>query len=77
MISFFHKWRFTVSATKPRVVAFGAGETRGSLKDCPWSIGGRSIDEAVMYTYLEIDLEKQGWASIIKTNCTEARIGEN
>jgi hypothetical protein len=30
-----------------------------------------------MYTYLGIDLEKQGWASIIKTNCTGARISEN
>jgi hypothetical protein len=30
-----------------------------------------------MYTYLGIDLGKQGWASIIKTNCTGARISEN
>jgi hypothetical protein len=75
--SFFHKWRFTVSASKTRVVAFGAGETRGPLKDRPWSIDGRSVDEAVMYTYLGINLEKQGWASIFKTNCTGARISEN
>jgi hypothetical protein len=74
--SFFHKWRFTVSASKTRVVAFGAGETRGPLKDRPWSIGGRSVDEAVMYTYLGINLKKQGSASIIKT-CTGARINEN
>jgi hypothetical protein len=75
--SFFHKWRFTVLASKTRVVAFGAGETRGPLKDRPWSIDGRSVDEAVMYTYLGINLEKQGWASIIKINCTGARISEN
>jgi hypothetical protein len=75
--SFFHKWRFTVSASKTRVVAFEAGKTRGSLKDHPWSIDGRSVDEAVMYTYIGFDLEKQGWASIIKTDCTGARISEN
>jgi hypothetical protein len=75
--SFFHKWRFTVSASKTRVVAFGAGQTRGPLKDRPRSIGGRSVDEAVMYTYLEIDIEKQGWASIIKTNYAGARISGN
>jgi hypothetical protein len=75
--SFFHKWRFTVLASKTRVVAFGAGKTRGPLKDRPWSIGGTSVDEAMMYTYLGIDHEKQGWASIIKTNCTRARISEN
>jgi hypothetical protein len=57
--SLFYKWRFTVSASKTRVVAFGAGETRGPLKDRPWSIDGRSVDEAVMYTYLGIDLESK------------------
>jgi hypothetical protein len=43
--SFFHKWRFAVSAFKTQVVAFGAGKTRGPLNNHPWSIEGRSVDE--------------------------------
>jgi hypothetical protein len=69
--SFFHEWRFTVSNSKTRIVAFGAGETLGPLKDRPWTVGGKVVKEAAFYTYLGIDFEKRGWASILKTNALE------
>jgi hypothetical protein len=75
--SFFHKWRFTVSTSKTRIVAFGAGETAGPLKDRPWTIGGKVVKEASFGTYLGIDFEKRGWASILKTNAVGARDSAN
>jgi hypothetical protein len=71
--SSFHKWRFTVSSSKTRIVAFAAGETAGPLKDRPWIIGGKVVKEAAFYTYLGINFEKRGWASILKTNAVGAR----
>jgi hypothetical protein len=74
---FFYKWRFTVSSSETKIVAFRAGETAGPLKDRPWTIGGKVVKEASFYTYLGIDFRKRGWASVLKTNAIGARDSAN
>lgn len=70
---FFSRWRFTVSATKSKVVSLGHCETR-TLKDRSWHLGGRIIKDVASYTYLGIEFDKSGnWLNAIRNNIEKCR----
>jgi hypothetical protein len=56
---FLKKWRFSVSAKKTSVVAFGPSETKG-LKNRSWTLGGETVKDVRSYKYLGLLFQKDG-----------------
>jgi hypothetical protein len=70
---YFRKWRFTVSASKTRVVSLGHCETK-KLRTRFWHIGGCVVQDFASYTYLRIEFDKAGkWLNMLRHNTEKCR----